>query len=60
MNRLNLSSLRTIDEDGIIDAMIAMEALLSDERQEMTHKVVMRLAALYKTADPSRSEQASS
>jgi hypothetical protein len=58
MNRLNLSYLRTTDEDGIIDSMIAMEALLSDERQEMTHKVAMRLAALHKIADPSRSEQA--
>jgi len=58
MNRLNVSYLRTTDEDGIIDSMIAMEALLSDERQEMTHKVAMRLAALHKIADPSRSEQA--
>jgi len=57
MNRLNLSSMRTTDEDGIIDAMIAMEALLSDGTQEMTHKVSMRLAGLYKIADPSRSEE---
>lgn len=58
MDRLNLSSLRTRDEDGVIDAMIAMEALLSDGAQEMTHKVAMRLGALYKIADPARSEQA--
>ena len=38
--------------------MIAMEALLSDDRQEMTHKVAMRLAALYKIADHSLAEQA--
>jgi len=58
MHRLNLSSMRTTDEDGVIDAMIAMEALLSDGPQEMTHKVAMRLAGLYKVADRSRSEQA--
>ena len=57
MSLLNLSSLRTTDEDGVIDAMIAMEALLSDGAQEMTHKVALRLAALYKILDPSRSEQ---
>ena len=58
MHRLNLSALRTTDEDGVIDAMIAMEALLSDDAQEMTHKVAMRLAALYKIVDSARSEQA--
>jgi hypothetical protein len=50
--------MRTTDEDGVIDAMIAMEALLSDGPQEMTHKVAMRLAGLYKIADHLRSEQA--
>ena len=58
MDRLNLSSMRTTDEDGVIDAMIAMESLLSDGTQEMTHKVAMRLAGLYKIADPPRAEQA--
>lgn len=58
MHRLNLSAIRTTDEDGVIDAMIAVEALLSDDRQEVTHKVAMRLAGLYKIADRSRSEQA--
>ncbi len=58
MHRLNLSSMRTTEEDGVIDSMIAMEALLSDGAQEMTHKVAMRLAGLYKIADRSRSEQA--
>ena len=57
MNRLNLSSTRTTDEDGIIDSMIAVEALLSDGVQEMTHKVALRLATLYKTFDRSRVEQ---
>jgi len=56
-NRLNLSSMRTTDEDGIIDAMIAIEALLSDGNQEMTHKVAMRLAALYKLLDISDPNQ---
>ena len=54
MHRLNLSATRTTDEDGIIDSIIAMEALLSDGAQEMTHKVAMRLAALYKILDGSR------
>jgi hypothetical protein len=54
MHRLNLSATRTTDEDGIIDSIIAMEALLSDGTQEMTHKVAMRLAALYKILDGSR------
>ena len=58
MHRLNLSAMRTTEEDGVLDAMIAMEALLSDGPQEMTHKVAMRLGALYKIADPARSEQA--
>jgi hypothetical protein len=57
MHRLNLGSLRTTDEDGVIDSMIAMEALLSDGTQEMTYKIAMRLAALYKILDPSRPEQ---
>jgi hypothetical protein len=57
MHRLNLSALRTTDEDGIVDAMIAVEALLSDEQQEITHKVAMRLAALYKINRPSETER---
>jgi hypothetical protein len=57
MHRLNLSALRTTEEDGVIDAMIAMEALLSDGTQEMTHKVAMRLAGLYKLVDSSRCER---
>jgi len=58
MHRLNLSATRTSDEDGIIDSVIAMESLLSDDTQEMTHKVAMRLGALYKILDPSRAVEA--
>jgi hypothetical protein len=57
IHRLNLSALRVTDEDGIIDAMIAIEALLSDGQQEMTHKVAMRLAELYKIDRPSETER---
>lgn len=57
IHRLNLSALRTTDEDGVLDSMIAMEALLSDGNQEMTHKVAVRLAALYKILAPARSAQ---
>lgn len=57
MHRLNLSVLRATDDDGIIDSMIAVEALLSDGTQEMTHKIALRLAALYKLVDPSRATQ---
>lgn len=58
MHRLNLSATRTSDEDGIIDSVIAMEALLSDGAQEMTYKVAMRLGALYKILAPSRAVEA--
>jgi hypothetical protein len=45
--RLNLCLMRETEEDSILDATIAMEALLSDdERQEMTHKFALRMAAL--------------
>jgi len=48
LRRLNLSSLRTNGEDGLLDAMIGLEALLSDGNQEMTYKIAMRMAGLYK------------
>jgi hypothetical protein len=38
--------LRGEDDDGIVDAAIGLEALLSDGSQEMTYKVGMRMAAL--------------
>jgi hypothetical protein len=45
--RLNLCLLRETEEDSILDATIAMEALLSDDdRQEMTHKLALRMAAV--------------
>jgi hypothetical protein len=55
LRRLNSSSLRTNGEDGLLDAMIGLEALLSDGSQEMTHKIALRLAALYKLVDPAKS-----
>jgi hypothetical protein len=35
--------------------MIGLEALLSDGNQEMTHKIAMRVAALYKLHSPATS-----
>ena len=58
IDRLNRSALRTTEEDGIVDAMIAMEALLSDDTQELTHKVAMRLGALYKLIGSNSAEAA--
>lgn len=52
VRRLNSSFLRTNGEDGLLDAMIGLEALLSDGSQEMTHKIAMRLAALYRLEEP--------
>jgi len=58
LHRLNLSATRVSEEDGIIDCVTAMEALLSDGTQEMTYKVAMRLGALYKILDSRRATQA--
>ena len=45
--RLNLCLLREAEEDSILDATIALEALVGgDERQEITHKLALRIAAL--------------
>ena len=45
--RLNYCFLRESEEDSVLDATIAMEVLLSDDsRQEMTHKLALRVAAL--------------
>lgn len=47
IRRLNQCFLREDEEDSIIDATIGLEALLSDDnRQEMTHKLAMRVGAL--------------
>ena len=51
IKRLNQCFLREDEEDSIIDATIGLEALLSDDdRQEMTHKLAMRVGALSKLA----------
>lgn len=45
--RLNAASLRSDEEDSVMDITIALEALLGDEgKGEMTHKLATRLAAL--------------
>ncbi len=47
INRLNRCLVRDDDEDSVLDATIALEALLSDDgNQEMTHKLAMRIGAL--------------
>ena len=49
INRLNLCYERESQEDAILDATIAIEALLSDDNsQEITHKLALRIAALSK------------
>ncbi len=57
-NRINSCYLRGSDEDSIIDATIAMEALFGDSGdQEMTHKLALRMAALSKL-DPTSEKSA--
>lgn len=47
--RLNAASLRSDEQDSIIDITIGLEALLGDaSKGEMTHKLATRLAALCK------------
>lgn len=46
LRRLNRCVVRDDNEDAILDATIALEALLSDGNQEMTHKLAMRVGAL--------------
>lgn len=46
INRLNRCFIRDHEEDMVLDATIALEALLSDGNQEMTHKLAMRIGAL--------------
>ena len=49
IKRLNQCLIREAEEDSVLDATIAFEALLSDDgNQEMTHKLAMRVAALAK------------
>jgi hypothetical protein len=49
--RLNRCLLRDYEDDAILDATIAFEALLSDGNQEMTHKLSLRMAYLW-SLDP--------
>ena len=52
--RLNRCFLRESEEDSILDATMAMEMLLSDDsRQEITHKLALRMAALSKLSTTS-------
>lgn len=47
VRRLNQCLVRDSEEDSVLDATIALEALLSDDgNQEMTHKLAMRVGAL--------------
>jgi hypothetical protein len=49
--RLNFCMLRIKEEDAILDAIIAMEAILSDESTtEVIHKLASRMAALTQLA----------
>jgi len=49
VRRLNTCLVRDREEDSVLDATIALEALFSDdENQEMTHKLAMRIAAISK------------
>lgn len=49
LKRLNQCLVRDNEEDSVLDATIALEALLSDNgNQEMTHKLAMRVGALTK------------
>jgi Apea-like HEPN len=51
IKRLNQCLIRDNEEDSVLDATIALEALLlRDGNQEMTHKLAMRAAALSKLA----------
>lgn len=50
--RINFAALRDSEEDAVIDATIALEALLaSDSTQEMTHKLALRVGALSRLAN---------
>lgn len=52
VKRLNRALLREQEEDSILDATIAMEALLSPENSpEITHRLKLRMAALAKLSD---------
>lgn len=48
LKRLNRCLVRDEEEDAVLDATIALEALLSDGNQEMTYKLALRVGALSK------------
>ncbi|WP_349343612.1 hypothetical protein [Marinobacter sp. MMG032] len=54
LRRLNRCVIRDDEEDAVLDATIALEALLSDGNQEMTHKLALRVGALSKLDDRSQ------
>jgi len=51
-HRLKHCYLRDNEQDAVIDAMIALETLLSDgERSELNHKLSLRMAAILSTSN---------
>lgn len=55
IRRLNLCFIREEEEDVVLDATIGFEALLTDdERQEMTHKLALRIGALSIFFEPTK------
>lgn len=48
LDKLNASALREDREDAVLDVTIALEALLTDDNREVTHKLALRMAALQK------------
>jgi hypothetical protein len=58
IRRLNLCFLRESDEDSILDATIALEALVGgNDHQEITHKLALRIAILSRLEDDNESPQ---
>ena len=52
LSRLNYCFLREREEDRILDVAIGLEALFGDdEKQEMTHKLALRIAAISRSSD---------
>lgn len=58
LKRLNRCLVRDDEEDAVLDATIALEALLSDGNQEMTHKLALRVGALLKLEEKQGSRPA--
>ncbi|MER7362641.1 hypothetical protein [Nonomuraea wenchangensis] len=49
VKRLSIASLRSDDDDRTVDACIGLEALLSDSRDELTHRLALRAATALST-----------